>query len=208
MTEQAKTVEKTFNREKSGLLNFIRKFVPSKEDAEDILQDVFYQFISYANIELIEKVNSWLFKTAKNKIIDKSRKKREERFTEQVREDSEGEEIFSMEDFLPSIDITPEDLFLKDEFYEKFETALNELPPEQRDVFLMNEVDGFSFNEISEITGLSVNTLGNPTFSATFRSTSFLNVSSFGSILHSIGKVRANSATSKNAKAKRSSTSK
>ena len=159
MTEQAKTAEKTFNREKSGLLNFIRKFVSSREDAEDILQDVFYQFISYANIELIEKVNSWLFKTAKNKIIDKSRKKREERFTEQVREDSDGEEFFSIEDFLPSIDLTPEDLFLKDEFYEKFETALNELPPEQRDVFLMNEIDGFSFNEISELTGLTVNTL-------------------------------------------------
>ena len=159
MTEQAKTIEKTFVKEKSALFNFIRKFVPSREDAEDILQDVFYQFISYANIELIERVNSWLFKVARNKIIDKSRKKTTERFAEQVRETFDGEEIFSMEDFIPSIDLTPEDIFLKDEFNEKFETALNELPPEQRDVFLMNEVDGFSFNEISEITGLSVNTL-------------------------------------------------
>jgi RNA polymerase sigma factor (sigma-70 family) len=159
MTEQAKTIEKTFVKEKSALFNFIRKFVSSREDAEDILQDVFYQFISYANIELIERVNSWLFKAARNKIIDKSRKKRTERFSELVRETFDGEEIFSMEDFIPSIDLTPEDLFLKDEFNEKFETALNELPPEQRDVFLMNEVDGYSFNEISEITGLSVNTL-------------------------------------------------
>lgn len=159
MTGQAKKVESAFNREKSRLLNFIRKFVSSREDAEDILQDVFYQFISYANIELIEKVNSWLFKTAKNKIIDKSRKKREERFSEQAREDSDEEDFFSMEDFIPSIDLTPEDLLLKDEFYEKFETALNELPPEQRDVFLMNEIDGLSFNEISELTGLTVNTL-------------------------------------------------
>jgi RNA polymerase sigma factor (sigma-70 family) len=159
MTEQAKTIEKTFVKEKSALFNFIRKFVSSREDAEDILQDVFYQFISYANIELIERVNSWLFKAARNKIIDKSRKKRTERFAEQVRETFDGEEIFSMEDFIPSIDLTPEELFLKDEFNEKFETALNELPPEQRDVFLMNEVDGYSFNEISEITGLSINTL-------------------------------------------------
>jgi len=159
MTEQAKTIEKTFVKEKSALFNFIRKFVSSREDAEDILQDVFYQFISYANIELIERVNSWLFKAARNKIIDKSRKKRTERFAEQVRETFGGEEIFSMEDFIPSIDLTPEELFLKDEFNEKFETALNELPPEQRDVFLMNEVDGYSFNEISEITGLSINTL-------------------------------------------------
>jgi RNA polymerase sigma factor (sigma-70 family) len=159
MTEQAKTIEKTFVKEKSALFNFIRKFVPSREDAEDILQDVFYQFISYANVELIERVNSWLFKAARNKIIDKNRKKRTERFSELVQETFDGEEIFSIEDFIPSIELTPEDLFLKDEFNEKFETALNELPPEQRDVFLMNEVDGFSFNEISEITGLSVNTL-------------------------------------------------
>lgn len=159
MTEQAKTIEKTFVKEKSKLFNFIRKFVSSREDAEDILQDVFYQFISYANIELIERVNSWLFKAARNKIIDKSRKKTTERFSELVQETLDGEEIFSMEDFIPSIDLTPEDLFLKDEFNEKFETALNELPPEQRDVFLMNEIDGYSFNEISEITGLSVNTL-------------------------------------------------
>ena len=159
MTEQTNTIEQTFIREKGVLFNFIRKFVPSREDAEDILQDVFYQFISYANIELIERVNNWLFKTAKNKIIDKSRKKRTESFTEQFRETFEGEEIFSLEDLIPTIDLSPEDLFLKDEFYENFETAINELPPEQRDVFLMNEVDGFSFNEISELTGLKVNTL-------------------------------------------------
>ena len=159
MTEQAKTVEQAFVNQKSRLFIFIRRFVPSKEDAEDILQDVFYQFISYANIELIEKVNSWLFKAAKNKIIDKSRKKRTESFTEQILEGFDEEEIFSIEDFLPSIGLTPEDLFLRDEFNEKFEAAVNELPPEQRDVFLMNEIDGYSFMEISELTGLTVNTL-------------------------------------------------
>ncbi len=159
MTEQSKTVEQTFVKEKGRLFNFIRKFVRSREDAEDILQDVFYQFISYSNIELIEKVNGWLFKTARNKIIDKSRKKKPDRFADQVREDADGEEIFTIEDFLPSIDLTPEVLFLKDEFNEKLEAALNELSPEKRDVFVMNEIDGFSFKEISEITGLTVNTL-------------------------------------------------
>lgn len=159
MTEHSKTAEKAFVKEKSRLFNFIRKFVPSREDAEDILQDVFYQFISYANIELIERIDGWLFKAAKNKIIDKSRKKRTESFTEQVREYFDEEEDFSIEDFLPSMGLTPEDLFLRDEFNEKFETALNELPPEQRDVFLMNEIDGYSFKEISELTGLPVNTL-------------------------------------------------
>ena len=159
MTEQAKTVEQTFFKEKSRLFNFIRKFVPSREDAEDILQDVFYQFISYADIELIEKVNGWLFKTARNKIIDKSRKKKTDRLDDRVPEKLDSEETFTIGDFLLRIDITPEDLFLKDEFNENFEAALNELPPEQRDVFIMNEVDGLSFKEISEITGLTVNTL-------------------------------------------------
>jgi len=159
MTEQAKTIERAFVKERSRLFNFIRKFVPSTEDAEDILQDVFYQFISYANIEVIERINSWLFKSAKNKIIDKSRKKKTERFAELVSQRFDEEETFSIEDFLPSLGLTPEDLFLKDEFNEKFEDALDELPQEQRDVFLMNEIDGYSFKEISELTGLSVNTL-------------------------------------------------
>ena len=159
MTEQTKTVEQTFFKEKSRLFNFIRKFVPSREDAEDILQDVFYQFISYADIELIEKVNAWLFKTARNKIIDKSRKKKAESFDDRIPEELDSDETFTIGDFLPGIDLTPEDLFLKDEFNENFEAALNELPPEQRDVFIMNEVEGFSFKEISEITGLTVNTL-------------------------------------------------
>ena len=152
-------MNRLFVKQKNTLFNFIRGFVPSKEDAEDILQDVFYQFISYANIELIEKLDSWLFKVAKNKIIDKSRKKRTESFTEQIQEGFEEEEVFSIEDFLPSIGLTPEDLFLRDEFNEKFEAAVNELPAEQRDVFLMTEIDGYSFREISGLTGLTVNTL-------------------------------------------------
>ena len=159
MTAQANTVEQTFIQQKSRLFNFIRKFVPSREDAEDILQDVFYQFISYSNIELIEKVNNWLFKTAKNKIIDKSRKKRTESFSDEIWEATDDDEIFTIEDFLPSIGLTPEDSFLRDEFNGKFEAAVNELPPEQRDVFLMNEIDGYSFKEISELTGLPLNTL-------------------------------------------------
>lgn len=159
MTEHAKTVEQAFVKEKGRLFNFIRRFVSSREDAEDILQDVFYQFISYANIELIEKVSGWLFKTARNKIIDENRKKKTERFADQVSEDPDSKEIFGVEDILASVDAAPMDLFLKDEFNEIFEAALNELPPGQRDVFLMTEVEGYSFKEISEITGLPVNTL-------------------------------------------------
>lgn len=159
MTEQTNRIEQAFDKERSGLLKFIRRFVSSMEDAEDILQDVFYQFISYADIELIEKVNNWLIKTTRNKIIDNNRKKKTDRIADHVPEGVDSEETFTIGELLPSIGLTPEDLLLKDEFNEKFEAALNELPPEQRDVFLMNEVDGYSFKEISEITGLSVNTL-------------------------------------------------
>ncbi len=159
MTEHAKIIEQTFAKEKYKLIGFIRKFVPSKEDAEDILQDVFFQFMSYADIEIIEKVNSWLFKTARNKIIDRSRKKKTETFKENIKQDSDDEEPFSIEDFLPSFDLTPDNLFLRDEFRDKFEEAMNELPAGQRDVFYMNEIDSLSFQEISELTGLKVNTL-------------------------------------------------
>lgn len=159
MTEQTKTIEQTYIKEKNKLFGFVRKFVSSKEDAEDILQDVFIQFMSYADIGIIEKTSSWLFKTAKNRIIDRSRKKKAAAFSETIIEDFDEEETFSIEDFLPSIDLTPEDLFLRDEFRDKFEEALVELPAEQRDVFLMNEIDGLSFKEISELSGFSVNTL-------------------------------------------------
>jgi RNA polymerase sigma factor (sigma-70 family) len=159
MTEQAKRIEQTFAKERSKLFGFIRKFVPSKEDAEDILQDVFFQFMNYADIEIIERVNSWLFKTARNRIIDRSRKKKAETFSDTIIENSEDDESFSIEDFLPSLDLTPENIVLRDEFREKFEEALEELPAAQRDVFYMNEIDGLSFKEISELTGLSVNTL-------------------------------------------------
>jgi len=159
MTEQTKRIEQAFNKERSRLLKFIRRFVSSIEEAEDILQDVIYQFISYADIELIERVSNWLFKTARNKIIDKYRKKKTDRFTDHAPEGVDSEETFTIGELLPSIDLTPEDLFLKDEFNEKFDAALDELPPEQRDVFLMYEIEGYSFKEISEITGLGVNTL-------------------------------------------------
>jgi RNA polymerase sigma factor (sigma-70 family) len=161
MTSQTKIIETTLIKERGRLFNFIKKYVPSKEDAEDILQDVFYQFIAgFEDIIMIDRISNWLFKSARNKIIDKNRKKKPENFSkiEAVFDDDESE-IFSFADLLPSLDFTPEDLFLRDEFNEKLKEVLNELPAEQKDIFIMNEIDGFSFKEISEITGLNVNTL-------------------------------------------------
>jgi RNA polymerase sigma factor (sigma-70 family) len=160
MTSQAKIVEYTLKKEKGRLFNFIKKQVPSKEDAEDILQDVFFQLIAgFEDIIMIDRISGWLYKTAKNKIIDKIRKKKPDNFSEVDVVNEEDEESFSFADFIPSLDFTPEDLFLQDEFNEKLNEELKLLPEEQRDVFTMNEIDGLSFKEISEITGLKINTL-------------------------------------------------
>jgi RNA polymerase sigma factor (sigma-70 family) len=161
MTSQAKIVESTLRKERGRLFNFIKKYVPSKEDAEDILQDVFYQFVAgFEDIMMIDRISNWLFKSARNRIIDKSRKKKPENFSEiEITTNEDESEIFSFADLLPSLDFSPEDLFLQDEFNKKFKEALDELPVEQKDIFIMNEIDGFSFKEISEITGLNVNTL-------------------------------------------------
>ncbi len=161
MTSQAKIVERTLIKERGKLFNFIKKYVPSKEDAEDILQDVFYQFIvGFEDIIMIDRITGWLFKSARNRIIDKRRKKKLENFSKiKIIKNDNEEESLSFADLFPSLDFTPEDLFLQDEFNEKFKEALDELPAEQKDIFIMNEIDGFSFKEISEITGLNVNTL-------------------------------------------------
>jgi RNA polymerase sigma factor (sigma-70 family) len=160
MTSQAKIVENTLVNERGRLFNFIKRYVPSKEDAEDILQDVFYQFIAgFEDIIMIDKISSWLFKSARNKIIDKSRKKKPENFSKIEISSEEDDEFFSFTDLIPSLDFTPEDLFLQDEFNEEFNKILETLPEEQKDIFIMNEIDGLSFKEISEITGLNVNTL-------------------------------------------------
>jgi RNA polymerase sigma factor (sigma-70 family) len=160
MTSQAKIVENTLIKERGRLFNFIKKYVPSKEDAEDILQDVFYQFVAgFEDIIMIDKISSWLFKSARNKIIDKSRKKKPDNFSNMENKNEEEDEYFSFADLIPSLDFTPEDLFLQDEFNTEFKKALDTLPEEQKDIFMMNEIDGFSFKEISEITGLNVNTL-------------------------------------------------
>jgi RNA polymerase sigma factor (sigma-70 family) len=160
MTSQAKIVENTLIKERGRLFNFIKKYVPSKEDAEDILQDVFYQFVAgFEDIIMIDKISSWLFKSARNKIIDKSRKKKPDNFSNMENKNEEEDEDFSFADLIPSFDFTPEDLFLQDEFNTEFKKALDTLPEEQKDIFMMNEIDGFSFKEISEISGLSVNTL-------------------------------------------------
>jgi RNA polymerase sigma factor (sigma-70 family) len=138
-----------FRREQGRLRSFVRRRVADEGDAEDILQDVFYELVE-ANwlTRPVEQVSAWLFRVARNRIIDFFRKKRP------VRLEDEG-----IEDLLPSPDAGPEAAYVRSLLWEELEQALAELPEEQRAVFIAHEIDGRSFKELAQETGVSVNTL-------------------------------------------------
>jgi RNA polymerase sigma factor (sigma-70 family) len=139
------------------LLGFIKKRVASPEDAEDILQDVFYQFAG--STEPINQASSWLFKVATNKITDSYRKKKLPLADDIFTSASTEEDSFDWKEILLQTDTTPETEYLRSIFWEELQSALNELPAEQRDVFIEHEMNGVSFKEIEAATGVSVATL-------------------------------------------------
>jgi RNA polymerase sigma factor (sigma-70 family) len=140
------------------LFGFIRKRVNSDEDAEDILQDVWYRFTRVINTEPIEQVSAWLFRVARNTIIDQYRKQHPSSFSEFILPGDEEEE-FSLAEIFSVGDPAPETLVLSDMFWQELFKALNELPEEQRMVFIWNELDEISFEEIARKTGEKINTL-------------------------------------------------
>ena len=142
-----------------GLLGFIRKRVKSDADAEDILQDVWYQLSAVVNAEPIEETGAWLYRVARNKIIDKSRKKTEELLDLGVGGDGEDAEGPDFREILLTEGTTPETAYIRNLFWEQLFLALDELPQEQRDVFIWQELDGIPFNEIAKRTGENVQTL-------------------------------------------------
>jgi len=143
-------------RERSRLLNFIRRRVPDPGDAEDILQDVFTELVEANRLLMpIEHVTAWLFRVARNRITDLFRKKKPENFSDVA---VEGDELH-FEDLLPSPDAGPEALYARNVLLDELELAIGELPAEQREVFVAHELEGRSFKEIAEETGVSVNTL-------------------------------------------------
>src|SRR6266436_3973745 len=147
--EQDERISEVVRREQSRLRNFIRRRVPDPRDAEDILQDVFYKLVEANRLLMpIEHVTGWLFRVARNRITDFFRKKKPESFSDAAVEDEDGE-LLRIEDMLPSPDAGPDEL----------ELALDELPEEQRDVFVAHEIEGRSFKGLSAETGVSVNTL-------------------------------------------------
>ena len=147
-------------REQGRLRNFIRRRVSDEADAEDILQDVFYEFIeAYRPMKPIEQAGAWLFRVARNRIIDRFRKKKPDTFSSMQEADAESGERLSLEELLPSPDAGPEAVYARGVLLDELEAALDELPDEQRAAFVAHEFDGISFKALSARTGVSVNTL-------------------------------------------------
>ncbi|MES2379335.1 MAG: sigma-70 family RNA polymerase sigma factor [Bacteroidota bacterium] len=143
-----------------NLLGFIRKRVKSDADAEDILQDVWYQFSNLVNSEPIEQTGAWLYKVARNKITDKHKKKSETLLDDLFGSNDESDDdTSSFKDLLMPEESTPETEYMRNIFWEQLFSALDELPEEQKQVFIWQEMDDMTFQEISELTGVNVNTL-------------------------------------------------
>ena len=159
MTEQDRRVSEIVAEERSRLLNFIRKRVPNEADAEDLLQEVFYKLVEANRLLMpIEHVTGWLFRVARNRITDLLRKKKPDSFSDAAVEDEDGE-LLQIEDLLPSPDAGPEALYVRNGLLDELELALDELPDEQREVFVAHELEGRSFKELSAESGVNVNTL-------------------------------------------------
>src|SRR5215467_1092581 len=141
MSKQDRRISEIVAKERSRLRNFIRRRVPDPGDAEDILQDVFYRLVEVNRLLMpIEHITGWLFQVARNRITDLFRKKKPESFSEAAVEDEEGD-LLQVEDLLPSPDAGPEALYARHVLLEELELALEELPEEQREVFIAHELE-------------------------------------------------------------------
>jgi len=157
--EQDQRISETIDREKPRLRNFIRRRVADPSDAEDILQEVFYELVeTYRLMKPIEQVGGWLFRVARNRITDLFRKKKPDASTNDPIITEDGE-FLALEDLLPSPEAGPEAAYTRTVLLEELEDALEELPEEQRNVFLAHAIEGRSYKELAAETGVSVNTL-------------------------------------------------
>jgi RNA polymerase sigma factor (sigma-70 family) len=153
---QKQNITQVINTYSKRLMGFIKKRVSREADAEDILQDVFYQLAD--SVTPIEQVSSWLFKVARNKITDQQRKQKPDLFSDFYSEE-DGEEVLDWKEFFFDGSDNPETEYLRSMFWETLNHALDELPAVQRDVFVLNELEGVPFKIIAEQTGETVNTL-------------------------------------------------
>jgi RNA polymerase sigma factor (sigma-70 family) len=160
--EQDQRISEVVKREQSRLQNFIRRRVPDPRDAEDILQDVFYELVEANHLLMpIEHLTGWLFRVARNRITDLFRKKKPESFsnTAAAQKRTDDDEFLRLDDLLPSPDAGPDALYARNLLLDELESAVAELPDEQREVFVAHELEGRSFKQMAADTGVSVNTL-------------------------------------------------
>jgi RNA polymerase sigma factor (sigma-70 family) len=157
--EQDRRIAEVMAEERPRLRAFIRKRVPNRADVEDLLQEVFFELVEAQRLLTpIDFVTGWLFRVARNRITDLFRERRPLSFSEVAVEDNEGE-VLRFEDLLPSPDAGPEAIYLRDALLAEWKRALTSLPQEQREVFVAHEVEGRSFKELADESGLSINTL-------------------------------------------------
>ncbi len=158
--DQDSRIASTVEREGGRLRKFIRRRVATDEDAEDILQEAFYELVAATRLmEPIEQIGAWLFRVARNRIIDRFRKRRPEISASTAAEAGEENERRSLEDLLPSPEAGPDAAYAHGLLIEELDEALADLPSDQREVFIAHEIEGRSFKEIAAETGVSVNTL-------------------------------------------------
>jgi RNA polymerase sigma factor (sigma-70 family) len=159
MIEQDRQISEVIAEQRPRLRSFIRKRVPNESDAEDLLQEVFYELVqAHRLLKPIDYVTGWLFQVARNRITDLFRKKKPQPFADRAVDDEEGT-LLAFEDLLPSPDAGPEALYVRGLLLDELELALDELPLDQRRVFVAHEIEGRSFKDLSEESGVSVNTL-------------------------------------------------
>jgi RNA polymerase sigma factor (sigma-70 family) len=159
MSDEDRRISEAVVREQGRLRNFVRKYVSDQSDVEDILQDVFYEFVAaFRMLRPVEHATAWLFRVARNRIIDRFRGKTRD-VLRNAPDSLLGEGTLDLEELLPSPDAGPEAAYVRSVLLEEIDDALLELPEEQREVFIGHELLGYSFQEMAEETGVSINTL-------------------------------------------------
>jgi len=160
MTDRDSDITATVVRERTRLVNFIRRRIRDPDDAEDILQDVFHEFVqAYRLPAPIEQASAWLFRAARNRIIDRFRKKRERPLPDPFETDDDAGSEYRLDLALPAHDAGPEALYARALLLKALQDALDELPPNQRDVFIAHELEGRSFKDMVAQSGVPLNTL-------------------------------------------------
>lgn len=157
--EQDRRITAALKNEGARLRNFIRRRVGDEADAEDILQEVFFEFVeAYRLMKPIEQAGAWLFRVARNRIIDRFRRRKRDPLAGEQPVNEDGERL-SLEDLLPSPDAGPEAAYARGLLEAELDEAIDELPDDQREIFIAHEIDGRSFKDLAAATGVNINTL-------------------------------------------------